>query len=80
MWEISEGDTKFLYTMRIVPPKDLGSILALFIASLFTESTGTWHYSLTSKIHIIKFINIQTPANTDHGSFEHEKKAILTNV
>ena len=24
MWEISEGDTIFLYTMKLVPPKDLG--------------------------------------------------------
>ena len=29
MWEISEGDTKFLYTMKLVPPKDLGSIVHL---------------------------------------------------
>ena len=27
MWKISEGDTKFLYAMRLVPPKDLGSIV-----------------------------------------------------
>ena len=38
MWEISEGDTKFLYAMKSVLPKDLG---ALFILMLFTESTGT---------------------------------------
>ena len=25
MWEISEGRTKFLYAMKLVPPKDLGS-------------------------------------------------------
>ena len=27
MWEISEGDTKFLYAMKLVPPKDLGNIV-----------------------------------------------------
>ena len=31
MWEISEGDTKFLYTMKSMPPKDLGSIVHLGI-------------------------------------------------
>ena len=24
MWEISEGDTKILYAMKLVPPKDVG--------------------------------------------------------
>ena len=27
VWEISEGDTKFIYTMKLVPPKDPGSIV-----------------------------------------------------
>jgi hypothetical protein len=27
MWEISEGDIKFLYTMKEVLPKDQGSII-----------------------------------------------------
>ena len=25
MWEFSEGDSKFLYAMKLVPPNDLGS-------------------------------------------------------
>ena len=25
MWEISEGDIKFLYGMKLAPPKDLGT-------------------------------------------------------
>ena len=29
MWGISEGDIEFLYAMRIVPPKDLESIVRL---------------------------------------------------
>ena len=27
--EINEGDTKIFYTMKLVPPKDLGSIVHL---------------------------------------------------
>jgi hypothetical protein len=27
VWEISEGDTKFLYAMKLVPPKDLESVV-----------------------------------------------------
>jgi hypothetical protein len=27
MWEINEGDTKTLHAMKLVPPKDLGSIV-----------------------------------------------------
>ena len=27
MSEISEGDPKFLYALKLVPPKDLGSIV-----------------------------------------------------
>ena len=33
---IIEGDTKILYAMELVPPKDVGSII----------HTGIWHYSL----------------------------------
>ena len=35
MWEMSEGDPKFLYTMKLVPPKYLGSIVHLNIIYLF---------------------------------------------
>lgn len=27
VWEISEGGTKSLYAMKLVPPKDLGSTI-----------------------------------------------------
>jgi len=27
VWEISEGDIKFLYTMKVMPPKNPGSIV-----------------------------------------------------
>jgi hypothetical protein len=33
---MNEGDTKFLYAMKVGPPKDLGSIV----------HPGTWHYPL----------------------------------
>ena len=33
---MSGGDMKFLYAMKLVPPKDLGSIV----------HPGTWHYPL----------------------------------
>ena len=46
MWETSEGDTKFLYAMKLVPPKDLGSTihpsivrLALFIENIVHSNT-----------------------------------------
>ena len=29
MWDISEGDNKFLYAMILVPPKEIGSIVYL---------------------------------------------------
>ena len=29
VWEISEGDIKFLYATKPMPPKDLGSIVHL---------------------------------------------------
>jgi hypothetical protein len=37
MREISEGDIKSLYAMKLVPP------IVLFILALFLEVTGTWH-------------------------------------
>jgi hypothetical protein len=51
MWQISEGDTKFLHVMTLVPPKDLGSTVhighysleILFITPLFTGSTNVIH-------------------------------------
>ena len=56
MREIGEGDAKFVYIIELVPPKDLGSIVhlgvihykcyfleMLFIATLFTKNTNTWH-------------------------------------
>ena len=55
MWEISEGDTKFLYAMKSVLPKDLG---ALFILMLFTESTGTNLLEMYSKWACIQEISI----------------------
>ena len=46
MSEICEGNTKFLNAMKLVPLKDLGSIVRptlfiknIIIATLFTEST-----------------------------------------
>ena len=61
MWEISEGHTKFLYTTKLVPSKDLGkhcssqhySLNLLFITTLFIESILSWHYSLTSMSSIL---------------------------
>ena len=42
-----------MYVMKLVLPKDLGSMfiptlftIIIFIATLFIESTGTWHCSL----------------------------------
>ena len=35
MWDIIEGNAKFICTMNLVPPKDVGSIVHL----------GTWHYA-----------------------------------
>ena len=29
MWEISEGDNEFLYVKKLVPSKDLGSVVEL---------------------------------------------------
>jgi hypothetical protein len=65
MWEISEGDTKFLYAIKLATPKDLGSIIhpdsttlkILLIATLFIESIGTWHYF----IYFVFFFTLQTP-------------------
>jgi hypothetical protein len=31
VWEFNEGDTKFLSIVKLVPPKDLGSIVHLGI-------------------------------------------------
>ena len=52
VWEIDEGHTKFLHAMKLVPPKDLGSIghpgnihWKHFIEALFTKSTGTIHFA-----------------------------------
>ena len=49
MWEILEGGVKFLYAMKLVPSKDLGSVVQsrhhnlkmLFIARAFIESMDT---------------------------------------
>ena len=34
MWEISEGDSQYIYAMKLVPPKDLGCIALLGIIHL----------------------------------------------
>ena len=44
--EISEGG-KF---MKLMPPKDLGHIVHL---GTWHDTTGTWHYSLTSMWHVL---------------------------
>jgi hypothetical protein len=51
VWQISEGDTKFLRVMTLVPLKDLGSTVhighylleILFVTPLFTGSTDVIH-------------------------------------
>lgn len=47
MWEINEGDIKFLYAMKLMPPVDLGNIVhlgsihrILVMKELFLETTG----------------------------------------
>jgi hypothetical protein len=65
VWDISEGDIKFLCAMKLLPPKDLGSNVypstihpkkiknkIKIIATPFIESTGTWHYSLEVPIRV----------------------------
>ena len=34
VWELSEGDTKFLYAMKLMTPKDLGSTIQSQCCSL----------------------------------------------
>ena len=60
MWEISEGDTKFLNGYELVLPKDLGSVvhlgtrhcslkiqvLGMKVSTLGIVHPSTWHYSL----------------------------------
>ena len=46
MGEINEVDTKFIYAMNLVPPKDLES----FIHPI------TWHYSLAGMWHTFIFL------------------------
>ena len=57
-WEISEEDVKFVYAMKLVPPKDIGNIVHL---GIILGSIGTWYYSLTSMcFYIIFLITVQT--------------------
>ena len=44
--EISEGATKFLYVVKLVPPKALGSMVhpILFTESIIRTSTIHWKY------------------------------------
>ena len=53
MWEISDGDTKFLYTMKLVPPEDLVGIVhnPKIILALFIENTI--HNGIIHNIHTI---------------------------
>ena len=51
MWEISEGDTKFLCTMKLVSLKDLGTMFIptlfienIIIIALYTKRTNTIHH------------------------------------
>jgi len=46
--EINKGDTKSLYTMEVLSPKDLGSIVNPNII----HCTGTWQYSLFIDKHV----------------------------
>jgi hypothetical protein len=46
MGELSEVDTKFIYAMNLVPPKDLKSFV----------HPSTWHYSLAGVWHTFIFL------------------------
>jgi hypothetical protein len=46
MWETSEGDTKFLYVMKLVPPKDLGSTIHRGIVHLALIIENIVHSSI----------------------------------
>lgn len=63
MWEIIEGDTKLLYTMKLMSPKDLGSICS------------SQHYSLKHYSLKVQALFILAPFTDKHG-FAHLKKTI----
>jgi hypothetical protein len=56
VWKISDGDTKSLYAMNIMPPKDMGGIVHPQQLALLVESVGTWHYLLKSMWHALIFL------------------------
>ena len=60
MWEISEGDNKLLYDVKLVPPKDLqhNPLNILFIVTLFAESTGIMALSIDKYVFACKFVYI----------------------
>ena len=67
MWGINEGDSMFLYAMKLVPPKDVGSIVQLkilFITTLFIESISIIHPDIIIDKHVFTYrfyIMLQTP-------------------
>ena len=64
MLEFSEGDIEFLYTMKLVPPKCLQSIIYPYIIYKNTIHWkywhySSWHFSLTSMyLHKILFSSL----------------------
>jgi hypothetical protein len=56
---IREGDTKFPYAMKLVPPKDLERIdhwhlvLFTYITDTWHENIGTLHFSQTNTWHAL---------------------------
>jgi hypothetical protein len=64
MWEIGEGDSMFLYAMKLVPPKDIVHLKMLFIATIFNESIALSIPTLFIDKHVFAYrfyITLQTP-------------------
>ena len=55
MWEINEGDTSFLYAMKLMPRKDLESICRL----------GTFHFVHLGTIRFANFF-YHSPNTLEH--------------
>ena len=59
MWEISEGDTKFIYTMKLVPPKEPRSFVHPGTIHSSTIHSKYWHLALFSQLYLLDTVCLE---------------------
>jgi hypothetical protein len=90
---INEDDTKFIYAIKLVQPKDLGSIvypntwhyswkvpaIGMLVIDTCHASTSNWHHSLTKMWHTLIFLKSMVNDHVFMNSVSLSKNSVLGN-